>query len=118
MSEFTLQRSTDSGLTWSDIAVPLLPDQQPGFGVGIGTDGITLMPDGALVATGQQDSNNDWLLLRPGTDAWCRVTTPGTGAQGIADSTVTVIGGQLWWLTYDQNGAATAHHTDIAALNC
>jgi len=118
MSEFTLQRSTDSGATWADIAVPLLPEQQPGFGVGIGSDGITLLPDGDLLATGQPDSGGDWLLLRLGTDAWCRVRTPGTGTQGSGNSTITVIGSRLWWLTYDQNGAATAHHTEIAALSC
>jgi hypothetical protein len=115
MSEFTLQRSTDSGATWADIAVPLLPNQQPGFAVGIGEDGITLLPDGALLATGRQDS---WLLLRPGTDTWCRVSTSGTGVQGIANSTITLIPNQLWWLTYDQNGAATAHHIEVAALTC
>jgi hypothetical protein len=117
-SEFTLRRSTDSGATWADIALPLLPDQQPGDAIGIGTDGITLMPNGALLATGQQDSNNDWLLLRPGTQAWCRVTTPGSGTQGTADSTLAVLGTAVWWLTYDQNGAATAHHIDVAALSC
>ena len=79
MSEFTLRRSTDGGSTWAEIAVPLLPGQQPGFGVGIGTDGITLLPDGELLATGQGDR---WLLLRPGSNAWCRVTNPGTGAPG------------------------------------
>ncbi len=118
MSEFTLRRSTDSGATWADIAVPLLPDQQPGFAIGIGTDGITLMPNGALLATGQQDSNNNWLLLRPGTQAWCRVTTPDTGTEGTANSTVAVLGTAVWWLTYDQNDAATARHTEIAALSC
>ncbi len=117
-SEFTLRRSTDGGGSWADIAVPLLPDQQPGVGVGIGTDGIILLPDGALLATGQQDSDNDWLLLRSGTDAWCDIATKGTGLQGIADSTITTIGSQLWWLTYDSNGAATPHHVEIAALSC
>jgi hypothetical protein len=117
-SEFTLRQSTDGAATWTDIDVPLLPDQQPGAAIGIGTDGITLIPNGALLATGQQDSNNDWLLLRPGTNAWCRITTPGTGTQGTASSTIVVLGTAVWWLTYDQNGAATAHHTDIAALSC
>jgi hypothetical protein len=115
MSEFTLRRSTDSGATWADIAVPLLPDQQPGFAVGIGEDGIVILPNGSLLATGQQDS---WLMLRSGTDTWCGVNTAGTGVQGTANSTITVIGSQLWWLTYDQSGAATAHHTEIAALSC
>jgi hypothetical protein len=118
MSEFTLRRSTDGGATWADIAVPLLPEQQPGGAVGIGTDGITLLSDGALLATGQEDSNNDWLLLRPGADAWCQITTPGTGTEGTATSTVVVLGTAVWWLTYDQNGAATAHDTDIVALSC
>lgn len=118
MSEFTLRRSTDGGATWTDIAVPLLPEQQPGLGVGIGTDGITILPSGSLLATGQQDSGNDWLLLRPGANAWCRVTTPGSGVQGSGNSTITVIGDQLWWLTYDQNDAAAVHHAQIAALSC
>jgi hypothetical protein len=115
MSEFTLRRSIDGGASWADIAVPLLPDQDPGFAVGIGTDGIVILPNGSLLATGQHDS---WLMLRSGTDAWCRVTTPGTGVQGDANSTITIIGDQLWWLTYDQNGAATPHHVGIAALSC
>jgi hypothetical protein len=117
-SEFTVRWSTDAGSTWTDIAIPLLPDQQPGVAVGIGTDGITVLTDGALLATGQQESNNDWLLLTPGTDAWCRVSTPGTGTGGTASSTVGTIGNQLWWLTYTDAGAATAHHIDIAQLSC
>jgi len=115
-STFTVQRSTDDGRTWHNIAVPPVPDRQ----VGDGYDGATIaLPDGPLLALGQ-DITRPWMLLRPGATSWCDVRTPATINQNfLFYGDPRAIGDQLWWLTSpnDRTGA-TAQHIALAALTC
>ena len=115
-STFTVQRSTDAGRTWHNIAVPPVPDRQVGYGY----DGATIaLPDGSLLAIGQ-NITRPWMLLRPGATSWCDVRNPNTINQDfLFYGDPRPIGDQLWWLTSaNDSTGATAHHVALAELTC
>jgi hypothetical protein len=115
-STFTVERSTDAGRTWADIAIPPVP----GRPVGDGYDSAVIgLPGGSLLAM-SQNINDPWMLLHPGATSWCDVRTPNT----INQDTVffggpRAIGDQLWWLTSASDiSGTTAHHVALADLTC
>jgi hypothetical protein len=115
-STFTVERSSDGGRTWSDIDVPPVPDQQVGEGY---NGAIVALPDGSLLALGQ-DSTHALMLLRHGATTWCDVRTASTVNQDfLFYGDPRAIGDQLWWLTSatDYTGA-TAQHIPLAELTC
>jgi len=115
-STFTVQRSTDGGLTWHNITVPPVPDRQ----LDDSYDGATIaLPDGSLLALGQ-DITRPWMLLRPGATSWCDVSTPTTMNQNfLFYGDPRPIGDQLWWLTSTNDSTgATAHHIALAEVTC
>lgn len=97
LSPFVLSRSQDGGVSWQDVLIPRV-DSFPGpAGVGAGPGGITVLPDGGLLLTGELPY---WALLRPGSRTWCRVSSVPDSVQllGEQQTPLTVIGDQLWWL--------------------
>jgi photosystem II stability/assembly factor-like uncharacterized protein len=118
-SPYTLTRSIDSGTAWSDIGLPALPGEDVGAGPGFGPGGIILLPDGALLSTGEQGSGTKWELLRPGATAWCSVRGVSSAEQRSAlSSQIELIGAQIWWLSVPDQSAPVAHHLAAADPSC
>jgi len=118
-SPYTLTRSIDSGTTWSDIGLPALPGEDVEAGLGLGSGGIILLSDGALLSTGEQGSSTKWELLRPGATSWCTVRGV-SSAERISAlyAQVELIGAQIWWLSVPDQSAPVAHHLAVADLSC
>jgi photosystem II stability/assembly factor-like uncharacterized protein len=118
-SAYTLTRSIDGGATWSDIGLPALPGDDGEAGLGLGLRGVTLLSDGALLATGAT-GNTRWELLRPGATSWCAVHGLSTSEQrSVMDAPIELIGTQIWWLS--EPGALVppiAHHLAANDLSC
>jgi photosystem II stability/assembly factor-like uncharacterized protein len=118
-SPYTLTRSVDGGATWSDIGLPALPGEDVGVGPGLGPGGIVLLPDGALLATGEQGGGTKWELLRSGATSWCSVRGVSSADRHSALYTqVELIGAQIWWLSVPDQSVPVAHHLVAADLSC
>jgi len=118
-SPYTLTRSIDNGTTWSDIGLPALPGEDVAAGLGLGPGGIILLPDGALLATGEQGRSTKWELLPPGATSWCSVRGVSSAEQRSAlYSQVELIGTQIWWLSAPDQSAPVAHHLPAADPSC
>jgi hypothetical protein len=118
-SPYALTRSTDGGKTWVDVGIPLLRGQQLGVSPSAGTGGITMLPNGALLASGLRSSGAyTWELLEPGATSWCAVSQVAASTQQSAESaTVVLIGTQLWWLS-SAPGSGAAQHQEVSDLSC
>jgi hypothetical protein len=117
MSQFPLQATNNGGATWHDIGLPPAPGEHSD-GLGEGPGGITPLPDGDLLLSGDQGYRGGWELLRHGGRAWCTVHAPTAHLQALPQfSAPSVIGNQLWWLT-GAYGAPTADHVALSALSC
>jgi hypothetical protein len=113
-SPFPLTRTTNGGATWEDIALPAVPGAPP-YPFGLVPGGITALPDGDLLLTGQQPR---WHLLRRGAKTWCAVHIPPARIQALPQvSSLTLIGRELWWLT-GSFGAPGARHIAASAIAC
>jgi hypothetical protein len=121
-SPYTLERTTDGGVTWNVVTVPRAPGQIAGTGLGFGPGGITALPDGGLLLTGSSGNQAHppgWLLLRPGGRAWCPVGAPAPRLQHAPQLTpVTVIGSALWWLTGTYDRPPAVNRLPVAAVTC
>ncbi len=92
ISPYPVLRSIDGGATWHDIGVPRAPGQQQFAGPG----GLSLLSDGSLL----RSAPGGWQLLRHGARAWCPLRTPSPALTRRPElSSVTQIGGELWWLS-------------------
>lgn len=127
VSPYMLMLSEDAGQTWHVLSLPPVPGLQPaGQGFGPGGSGLTLLPDGALLAAGATvGGGSSWELLGPGASAWCAVRgLPADAASTSGASARELIGGQLWWLSRypaGGNGVVThvaTHHLPVSALRC
>jgi hypothetical protein len=125
ISPYPLQLSGDDGATWTNVRMPLparlqAPQQLQDFGPG----GITWLPDGALLLTGGGAYRGGWQLLTPGSRHWCTVAGyTGTWQFTPQASRLTVIGADLWWLSYGNtppHGPTPIHvHTlPLSAVRC
>lgn len=112
LSTYPIQRTTDAGASWGNVSVPLPNDLSQAISSGglndFGPGGITVLPNGGLLLSGGDPSTGGWKLLRPGARRWCDVSGYARAWQlAVQASSITVIGGNLWWLTY---GAPTGNH--------
>jgi hypothetical protein len=134
LSAYPLQLSRDAGADWSNVSLPPIShlagpmDTLNDFGPG----GITLLPDGALLLTGaggliaygDYTGGGGWQLLAPGARHWCAVAGyTGTWQFAPQASRITVIGTDLWWLTYgssDPNRPTSirVHELPLSAVRC
>jgi hypothetical protein len=126
LSTYPLQLSSDGGVSWGDLSMPVParintpPNDLNDFGPG----GITLLPDGALLLSGGGSYSGGWQLLRPGARGWCEVAgRHGTWQFAPQASRLTVIGGELWWLTWGntpRRGATPVHvhRLRLSAVRC
>ena len=118
-SQYLLRISSNSGRTWTDIGIPQLPGTQPGVPYGVGGPNVTLLPNGALLATGQSANNYGWELLKPRATKWCRVVGLPSGTQrSTSFSSINVIGAGLWWFPASNNPASSVRHLKISDLHC
>ena len=95
--------------------LPVNGDLEDGFGPE--PDGITVLPDGGLLAI----ETGGWELLASGGHSWCRVRTPTPSPRHTYQlSAATVIGSQLWWLTgsLTSDSSATVNEVPLTALSC
>jgi hypothetical protein len=102
LSPYTIERSTDGGVSWRYIAMPSPIGLEAGLsqGLGFGPGGLTVLPNGSLLLTGGNVYTGGWELLSAGGHAWCRVTAPPASLQTAQQvSPITVVGDSLWWLT-------------------
>lgn len=120
-SPYKLTRSTDGGTTWSDVSLPPAPGFQPGNGFAGEPGGITVLPEGSLLLTGERTNTDAWELLAPGATSWCPVTGLSAPVQQSADQAeLEVLGSQLWWLPnsiYD-SPTTVPIHLDASSLTC
>ncbi|HEY1568635.1 MAG TPA: hypothetical protein VGF68_16525, partial [Solirubrobacteraceae bacterium] len=70
-STYPVLRTTDGGLTWSDVVLP------PRGGNG----NLTVLPDGSLVMSHEIQYDGPWKLLRRGARAWCALKLPSRALQ-------------------------------------
>ncbi|MHB8295191.1 MAG: hypothetical protein ACYDH5_11330 [Acidimicrobiales bacterium] len=120
-SSYMLRRSTNGGRTWSYVALPPLPGQDQAAGLGPGAGGITMLPDGSILATGQRGSHHSWQLLRHGATSWCRPRGLPAGSRRATEfQPVVVIGNQLWWLSGNGTPAPprAPHHVAVGQIAC
>ncbi len=83
----------DSGETWFEQELPLLPDTSNDQDV---FPGLQLLPDGSLISQGAETST--WYLLPPGSSSWCSLDSddlPSYPAQ------LAISNGQAWWLALE-----------------
>ena len=120
LSPYPAMVSGDGGASWTDVGLPRLPGEQMTIGLGGGPGGITLLPDGALLVSGGNGYRGGWELLAPGSRAWCAVSAPAAAVQRESQlSSLTPIGGELWWLTGTYgNGPVTVHQVSLASVGC
>lgn len=88
--------SSDRGRSWHAIAVPPISGRQPSqFG-----PIIVVLPDGDLLYVGASlvHGSPGWQLLRKGAKEWCTVKEPPGSAISASWATVTVTGGEVWWM--------------------
>ena len=115
---FPLLASGNGGLSWHDVALPRAPHQSS-YGLGLGPGGLTLLPDGALLLSGDSGYSGGWELLVHGSKAWCHVQSPGAALQNAQQqSALTVIGTELWWLTGAYGQAPTVQEVPLASIAC
>lgn len=107
-AEAPLQVTHDGGQTWTPVALPPLPDADPG--VPQQYRGLQILPDGSLLT---QDGDA-WLGLCPGAADWQPSGLPGSA---IA-STLRVLNGRLWWLQRDDDGTLHPYSLPPAAVGC
>ena len=133
LSAYPVQRTTDTGSSWRNLSMPVpVPagsraplDTLPVNALSVfAPDGITVLPDGALLLTGQQYGSGGWQLLRPGRHRWCAVVGfRQTWQSAQQASVITRIGSDLWWLTW---GGASAgrpapigvHELPLTSVRC
>jgi hypothetical protein len=118
-SQYLLRVSSNSGRTWTDVSIPLLPGTHPGLPFGIGGPNLTLLPDGALLVTGQRGNSHSWELLKPRATKWCRVVGLPTGVQRSASyGSIIVIGARMWWFPASNNPVSSARQLNMSDLRC
>ncbi len=103
--------SGDAGKTWQPIALPTLRN---GVSSGWAFESLRLLPDGSLL--GLSTADGAWDLLPPGASSWCTVMTPAPA--GHLPESLTVAGGQLWWIEQSGTAAPTVRHVGLSALRC
>jgi hypothetical protein len=125
LSPYPLQLSTNGGMSWSDLSMPVparvnTPTELNDFGPG----GITLLPDGALLLTGGGAYSGGWQLLSPEARRWCEVAGQhGSWQFAPQASRLTLVGGELWWLTWGNTPSRGAtpvhvHELPLSAVRC
>lgn len=115
-SQYPLTLSTDGGLTWQAIALPVPPDNAGNFANCCGW-ALQILPDGRLLLTG-----SSWYLLAPAGSQWCAVSGTPQPTYTFGSPAPLVIGNRLWWVDSNQNGPgdfrSTARSAPIAAIHC
>jgi hypothetical protein len=124
-SQYSLLRSTTSGRTWSNIALPLVPNMNYApDGAPLGNS-FALATDGSLFAVMQVPATPREGLYRlyPSATSWCEVkgAIPAL-TSNITISPLRVDGPNLLWsqINYANNGKETLnmHDVAIASLSC
>ncbi len=118
-SAYPVSQTTDAGASWHDVGIPaisgagyLAPSYEDG--------GLLLLPDGALLRTGE---NTSWKLLAPAAKRWCTPSGVSATLQRQPQAgQLTVIGQTLWWLTYPASASAkqveTVHTVRLSSVSC
>jgi hypothetical protein len=124
-SQYSLLRSTTSGRTWSNVALPLVPNMNyVPDGAPLGNS-FALAANGSLFGVMQIPATSHEFLYRlyPSATSWCRV--PGAlpaHTSNITISPLRVDGPNLLWsqINFSNNGKETLsmHDVAIASLSC
>jgi hypothetical protein len=130
-SPYLVQFSTDAGRSWQVLSMPAVPGLPPtaqSFGPGGDAAGLTLLPGGALLATGERPTSSLWELLLPGAKRWCTVRgLPAGTSRSLPGTSPKVIGSALWWMTAPSSVsvggrshtvAQAARSVEVSALHC
>jgi hypothetical protein len=124
-SQYSLLRSTTSGRTWSNVALPLVPNMNYAPDSAPQGNSYALASDGSLFAVMQVPATprEDLYRLYPSATLWCRV--PGAIPALTSNTTISplrVDGPNLLWnqLNYPNSGKETSsmHDVSIAKLSC
>lgn len=109
----SLWLSTDSGATWTYIALPVLPGSEADPGAISGT--VQMLPDGRLLVVG-----SGWYLLPAGGATWCRVPGAPTISTGQWGTAPVPIGDRIWWSDPTAGAAlgVTLRSFPLSAVHC
>lgn len=119
LSAYPVQRTTDAGNSWRNVSVPVPMNTTALNAMEVfAPDGITVLPEGAVLLTGQEHAGG-WQLLRSGSKRWCHVAGAHQTWQFAPQaSPITPVGPDLWWLTYGNSvgNRSTPIHVHELAL--
>jgi len=120
-SQYSLLRSTTSGRTWSNVALPLVPNMNYAPDSAPQGNSYALAGDGSLFAVMQVPATprEDLYRLYPSATSWCRV--PGAIpalTSNITISPLRVDGPNLLWsqIDYSNNGKEKFSMHDVAIV--
>ena len=125
LSQYPVQVTRDGGARWQNLGLPTPQGVQTPNGLSglnlFAPAGITVLPDGALLLSGQTRSAQ---LLEPGARSWCAATGLSAGLQiGQQATALAAIGSRLWWLTYGSAPGGLVqplrlHTRPLGAIRC
>jgi hypothetical protein len=120
-SQYPLLRSTSSGATWTNIALPLIPGTNYGEdSVPLGNS-LLLAPDGSVFAAVTTPSGQQELYrLSPAATSWCRVPRVfASDRSGNSLELMRASATELLWTQTNVNGTSSSMHVaPFAALTC
>jgi hypothetical protein len=124
-SQYPLLRSTDSGATWTYVAVPLVPGQCGSVNCAPLDSSLLFTPDGSLLTIKPKDSGTEQklFLLKPGASSWCQVRNPfGSSSLTLSVGPLRVDGADLLWSQSDNpnnaNSVWTMRDVPLSHLTC
>jgi len=123
-SEYPLLRSSDSGKSWSNYALPLIPGTTAGPDFASFGSSLLLAPDGSLFASVSSPSGQHQELFRlnPAATSWCQVPKVFPAkAPSYTFSTLRVNRTDLLWSQTNASGAvspSSMHTVAFSQLRC
>ena len=118
-SQYLVRESTDGGMRWTVVSMPLPPGAAPGGGMkSLGSD-LQMLSSGTMLLTGQRGGDYGWYILLRGAKSWCPVKGLPAGAERSAEySQVHQVGGTLYWVQNGGSLSSVLRTLPIASLKC
>ncbi|MHB2029008.1 MAG: hypothetical protein ACYCPT_09350 [Acidimicrobiales bacterium] len=125
-SQYPLQQSTNSGRSWTNVALPVIAAANYGVDSEPTSNSLVLASDGSLFAviTTPSGRSQELFRLAPSATSWCLIPNA-FGTTEAASGTVgplRVSGANLLWsqTVYSSNGTSTSsmHSVTLSSLRC